>query len=65
MPFKFGDPVWYRQTCRGGYGFQRDVPAVFVCQHAKRASIRVHALDGSKKQIAVDSKNLRLREQRG
>lgn len=29
-PLTPGTPVWYRQTCRGGYGFQRDVPAIFV-----------------------------------
>jgi hypothetical protein len=57
---KPGDAVLYIQTCRGGYGFQRTVPAVFVRAGAKRHTIRVRAADGSREvEIHVAPGNLR------
>jgi hypothetical protein len=59
---KQGDRIWYRQTCLGGYGFQRDVPAIFDWQGPKRATIRVQTSAGEKR-IAVKPENLRSREE--
>jgi hypothetical protein len=57
-----GDRVWYRQTCRGGYGFERDVPAVFLRRTLARATIDVELLSGGSKRIVVHPKNLRRRD---
>jgi hypothetical protein len=58
---KPGDPVTYVQTCRGGYGFTRDVPAVFVRAGVKRHTIRVRSSDGSREvEIHVAPGNLRV-----
>lgn len=56
---KNGDLVIYRYTQRGGYGFQRDVPAVFDCVVGKRIAIFVQKQDGSTKRIYVKPENVR------
>ena len=48
-----GDYVWYLQTCRGGYGYQRRGPAVFVRQTDRRVVIEVLTRAGQWKKIAV------------
>jgi hypothetical protein len=58
---KPGDAVVYIQTCRGGYGFTREVPAVFVRAGVKRHTIRVRSADGSREvEIHVAPGNLRV-----
>jgi hypothetical protein len=55
-------PVWYRQTCRGGYGFQRDVPAVEDYRTGQRVSVLVvSAAGGQLRRIAVHPRNIRPR----
>ncbi len=41
-----GDLVWFLQTNRGGYGFQKRVPAVFVHATDRRFQIEVLLRDG-------------------
>ncbi|HUC40863.1 MAG TPA: hypothetical protein VMR92_08530 [Gemmatimonadales bacterium] len=65
MPaFQHGDLVWYLQTCRGGYGFQRKVPAVFLHATPQRSLIEVTLMDGKKRVIAVKAITPRLPEER-
>lgn len=62
MNLKPEQRVWYRQTCRGGYGFQRDVPAIYEKQTSRRrVTIRVQLRDGQEKRISVDPINVRPR----
>lgn len=56
-----GDPVWYRQTCRGGYGQQRDVPCTFVRATERRVVVRVELRTGGAADVAVAHKNVRVR----
>lgn len=58
---KEGDPIWFRQTQRGGYGFQSDVPGRFVRMAGTRAIVLLKKRDGSEKQVAVHPKNVRER----
>jgi hypothetical protein len=57
-----GDLVWYRQTCRGGYGFDRRVPAVFIRATDRRVTVEVLTRDThERKLIAVHPKNVTSR----
>lgn len=58
-----GDRIWYRQTCVGGYGFRRDVPAVYIGETPHRTLIEVGKPDGSFVRIAVKPANVRPRRQ--
>lgn len=60
-----GDLIWFRQTCRGGYGFQRDVPAVFIQETLRRCSIDVPLHTGGWKRISVKPDNIRARLSHG
>src|SRR5438132_914519 len=66
-PMKAGDAVWFRQTCRGGYGFQRDVPGEFIYVNGRdddpdaRVAIDVTTSLGERKRISVKAKNIRPR----
>ena len=55
------DLVWYIQTCRGGYGFGRRVPAVFLYARPRRVAVEVLCRDGSKKVIFVEPRNVEPR----
>lgn len=57
-----GDAVWYRQTCRGGYGFQRDVPGVFVKRTDRRVIVRLLLKSGESTDVTVHPKNVRPRD---
>lgn len=57
-----GDPIWYRQVTRGGYGFVNDVPGEFVKATPRRVTIQVFLKDGSKTQISVHPNNVRPRD---
>lgn len=58
-----GDAVWYRQEHRGRYGFDTDVPAVFVRLSSTRATIRVrHATGGAEVLVSVSPERLRARD---
>jgi hypothetical protein len=58
-----GDRIWFRQTCRGGYGFQRDVPGWFVRQTAKRVTVLLSIANSERKvTVPVHPKNVRARE---
>lgn len=57
-----GHRIWFRQACRGGYGFQRDVPAVLIRRGPKRWMIEVWLSHGtSRKRIYVSPQNVRDR----
>lgn len=58
---KHGDPIWFAQTCRGGYGFSRDVPGEFVRRTTKRVTIRLFRKSGAPVKVAVSDKNIRRR----
>jgi hypothetical protein len=54
-PYGAGVLVWYRQTIRGGYGFDRYVPAVFVGYTRRRCRIALERERGDAPiRIAVD-----------
>lgn len=53
-----GDLVWFLQTNRGGYGFQKRVPAVFVHATDRRFQIEVLLRDGGRKTISVHPRNV-------
>ena len=57
-----GDPIWYRQTQRGGYGFQRDVPGEFVRESGRRVTVLLHRKSGEPVQVVVHPKNVRPRD---
>lgn len=57
-----GDPIWYRQTIRGGYGFVNDVPGEFVCATPRRVTILVYLKDGTTTRIHVSPENVRPRD---
>jgi len=57
-----GDPIWYRQTQRGGYGFTFDVPGTYVRHTDRRTIVRLHRKDGTLTTVAVLPKNVRLRD---
>ena len=57
-----GESLWYRQGCRGGYGFDHDVPGWYVKTTLRRVIIRVTSKDGSlSAKIAVAPNNIRSR----
>lgn len=60
-PLKAGDPIWYAQTCRGGYGFMRDVPGEYVRSTAKRVTVLLHRRSGDPVQVAVHPRHVRRR----
>lgn len=61
-PLSVGDPIWFRQTCLGGYGFQRDVPGEFVRYTPRgRTTVSLRLKDGSRRQISVLARNVRRR----
>lgn len=62
MTMTAGDPVWYRQVLRGGYGFGSDVPGVFKRASPRRVVIKVFLKSGATTQIAVHPKNVRPRD---
>jgi hypothetical protein len=53
-----GDLVWYRQGCRGGYGFRRFVPAVFLRDTGRRVIVEVLTKGGTRVSIAVMASNV-------
>lgn len=57
-----GDPIWYRQTCRGGYGCQRDVPGEFVKATDRRVVVKLWLKDGTRVDVAVTATNVRPRD---
>jgi hypothetical protein len=59
---KAGDPVWYTQIHRGGYGFANKVPALFVRTGKKRVTITVLLRTGGTKQIVVHPNNVSERD---
>ena len=58
-----GDPIWYRQTSRGGYGFQRDVPGIFIrpASIGPRVIVQLERADGIRKDVVVAASNVRPR----
>lgn len=62
VAFKPGDPVWYRQEMRGGYGFIDDVPAEYVRETAHRITVRVRLVEGGTREIHVKRDNVRARD---
>lgn len=58
-----GTPVWFRQSVRGGYGYDsHDVPALFVRRTSgKRWCIDLLIKDGRLKQVYVSPSNVRHR----
>lgn len=60
--FLENDRVWYRQTCIGGYGFNRDVPARYVRECRRRVTIDLLNAYGHQKRISVLRKNIRPRD---
>lgn len=61
MTFTHGDPIWFRQTCRGGYGWERDVPGLFWERTAKRITVCLTKKDGTHAYVSVHPKNVRPR----
>lgn len=57
-----GDPIWYRQVARGGYGFAQDVPGEFVKRTARRVVAKLWLKDGSRRDVAVAPQNVRPRD---
>lgn len=57
-----GDPIWYRQVSRGGYGYVSDVPGEFVKATSRRVKVRVFTKAGTKVEIAVAPYNVRPRD---
>ena len=55
---KPGDRILFRQTCRGGYGFQRFVPGTFVRSTPRRVTVQLTALNGTYVQVSVHPKNV-------
>lgn len=43
-----GDLVWWRYTARGGYGYTRRIPGVFLRQTMRRVAIEVLKRDGTR-----------------
>ena len=56
-----GDPIWFAQACRGGYGFQRDVPGEFVKVSRTRVTVLVYRKPGDPVQVVVHPRNVRRR----
>ena len=56
-----GDPIWFAQTCRGGYGFERDVPGEFVRAHVSRVTVVLYRKLGDPVEVVVHPKNVRRR----
>lgn len=59
---KPGDPIWYRQTVRGGHGFDRDIPGEFVRATARRFVIKLWLKDGTRVDVAVTNEKVRPRD---
>ena len=59
---KAGDPIWYRQICRGGYGFDRDVPGEFMHTTPRRVTVRLWMKDGTRVEVVVHPNNVRPRD---
>lgn len=57
-----GDPIWYRQEIRGGYGFDYDVPGYFVRRTKKRVVVRLTLKRGGEKDVAVSPMRVRPRD---
>lgn len=57
-----GDPVWYRQFIRGGYGFGQDVPGEFVRATKRRISVRLWRKDGTRVTVHLAPQNVRPRD---
>ena len=57
-----GDPVWYRQVSRGGYGYESNVPGEFVRATEKRVIVKVWLRSGGTTEIAVNPANVRPRD---
>jgi hypothetical protein len=59
---KTGDPVWYRHQTRGGYGFEVDVPAVYLRATTRRLRVRVFTKAGTTADISVLPAHVRPRD---
>ncbi len=47
MTYYSGEPIWWNDAPRGGYGAFRPVIAVFISRRGSRAGIAVACRDGS------------------
>jgi hypothetical protein len=57
----YGEPIWFRQAQRGGYGFEQDVPGTFVRETAHRIVVRLLLKSGGSTEVAVKPANVRRR----
>ena len=58
-----GDLIWFRQACRGGYGYQRDVPGMFIQAHPTRVTVRLFHRYGEPVDVVVHPRNVRPRHE--
>lgn len=59
---KAGEPIWYLQHIRGGYGYDERVPGHFVRATRARYVVRILLKSGAGKNIAVHPLNVCARE---
>jgi hypothetical protein len=59
MELQAGQRVVWMQTCRGGYGMQRPVPAVVIRERGERVQVILTKLSGETVRRWVARENVR------
>jgi len=61
---KAGDPIWYLQSVRGGYGWDDQVPGEYLRATPRRVLVQLFTRAGEVVRVFVAAENLTPREER-